>query len=70
MTNDIEHFLLLICLLYVFVDEVSVQSYAHSISECLFIFTEFKSSLYILDTSVLSEKCFPNMELVFQWIQR
>lgn len=36
---------------------------------CL-LFTEFRSSLYLLGTSILSEKWFANMELSYLWVQR
>ena len=53
---------MLICHLNIFFDEISVWSFAHFlIGLFVFLLLSFKSSLYRLDTSLLSHICFAKL---------
>ena len=54
-------FHMLICHLYIFFTEVSIQTFLPLFDWAVCFLLRFKSSLYILDTSPLSDMCFINI---------
>lgn len=65
MTNRVEHFFyVLVHLVYIFLSEMSVQISCQLFIELFaFLIVSRKNSLYILDSSILSERCFANASL-------